>query len=53
MWMVQRQQEEVEEEVIQEQFNAMMDTWLASRAELAPDAWSAGDRQWAESTGIV
>ncbi len=42
-----------EEEMTQEQFNQMMDAWLASRAELAPDAWSEEDRQWAESAGIV
>ncbi len=37
----------------QEQFHQMMNTWLTSRAELTPDAWSAGDRQWAESAGII
>ena len=37
----------------QEQFNAMMDTYLAERAKQEPGGWSADDRAWAESAGII
>ena len=37
----------------QEQFNKMMDQWLEERAKKAPAVWSAQDRSWAESNGII
>ena len=46
-------EEEQEEEVTQEQFNTMMDTYLAERAKQEPSSWSADDRTWAESAGII
>lgn len=42
-----------EEEVTQEQFNTMMNNWIAAQAELDPGTWSANERAWAESTGLV
>lgn len=44
---------EEDEEMTQEQFNAMMDNWLAQRAALAPSAWSAGQREWAEMMELI
>ena len=45
--------EELEDEMTQEQFNTMMDQWLEERAKKAPAVWSAQDRSWAESNGII
>jgi len=45
--------EELEDDMTQEKFNAMMDTWLAQKAKLAPSAWSKEDRDWAEANGII
>ena len=42
-----------EDEMTQEQFNAMMDVYLAQRAERAPSDWSKPAREWAESVGLV
>ena len=42
-----------DDEVTQEQFNKMMDVWLAERAKLQPSDWSKSDREWAEKNGIV
>ena len=44
---------EEEEQVTQEQFNSMMDTWLAEKAEEAPGDWSTNIRYWAENKGII
>lgn len=44
---------EQEEEMTQEQFNQMIDVYLAERAKLEPGSWSADDRQWAESNGLI
>lgn len=44
---------EEEEEVTQEQFNKMMDTYLAARAKKAPSSWSAKARAWAEKLGLI
>lgn len=41
------------ESVTQDQFNAMMDTYLAGLAEQAPADWSREAREWAESSGII
>ena len=42
-----------EEEVTQEQFNKMMDTWLAEQTKKSGSDWSATDRKWAEENGLV
>ena len=44
---------EEEEEVTQEQFNKMMDTWIAEQAKKEPGAWSADAREWAERNGLI
>ena len=44
---------EEEDEMTQEQFNAMMESWLEARAKEQPGDWSEEDRKWAESNGIV
>ena len=41
------------EEVTQEQFDKMMNTWLEKQKETEPAAWSQADRDWAESNGII
>ena len=42
-----------EEEVTQEQFNKMMDTYLAGLAKQQPSSWSDTARKWAESIGLI
>ncbi len=42
-----------EEEVTQEKFNEMMNTWIAEQAKLNPSDWSAEAREWAENTGLI
>ena len=37
----------------QEQFNKMMDVWLAEQVKKAPADWSASDRKWAEENGLI
>ncbi len=37
---------EEEEEVTQEQFNSMMNTWIAEQSKKAPGDWSAEAREW-------
>ena len=44
---------EEEDIVTQEQFNAMMDTWLAQKAAAEPSDSSAEARAWAEGNGIL
>jgi len=44
---------EEEEEVTQEQFNAMMNTWIAEQAKKAPGDWSADARNWGERNGLI
>lgn len=44
---------EEEEEMTQEQFNTMMNTWIAEQAEKDPGTWSAEQRTWAEKNGYV
>ena len=41
------------EEVSQEQFNAMMNTYLAGLGEKEPGEWSAEARAWAEEQGLI
>ena len=47
-----KQAEEDEDMITQEQFNAMMDKWVAARAQRPGSTWSAEDRQWAIDNGI-
>ena len=42
-----------EEEVTQEQFNKMMNTWLAEQAKKPASDWSAEAREWAERNEFV
>ena len=42
-----------EEEMTQEQFNKMMNTWLEQQAAKEPSAWSQQSREWAESHKYV
>jgi hypothetical protein len=44
---------EEEEEVTQDQFNKMMDVWIAEQVKKEPSDWSISDRQWAENNGLV
>lgn len=46
-------EKEDEEEMTQEQFNVMMNNWIAETALAAPSDWSAEARNWAESNGIL
>lgn len=42
-----------EEEMTQEQFEAMLETYLKKLAQKPPAAWSAEARTWAEETGLI
>ena len=42
-----------EEEMTQDQFNNMMDNYLAQLAEQPPSDWSAEARNWAEKNGLI
>lgn len=42
-----------DEEMTQEQFNTMMNNWIAEQAEKEPSSWSALSRAWAESAGLI
>lgn len=42
-----------EEEMTQDQFNKMMDNYLAQLAEKPPSDWSAEARSWAEENGLI
>ena len=44
---------EEEEEMTQEQFNKMMDVWVAEQAKKAPSDWSAEARAWGERNGLI
>lgn len=44
---------EGEDTMTQEQFNIMMDAWLAQRAAQAPSGWSADERAWVELMGLI
>lgn len=41
------------EEVTQEQFNVMMNNYLANLGEKEPEDWSAEARAWAEEQGLI
>ena len=42
-----------EEEMTQQQFNAMLENYLRTLADAEPSAWSAQARAWAEENGII
>lgn len=42
-----------DEGMTQEQFDEMMDHWLAQRAAAAPSDWSAKERAWMEEMGLM
>jgi hypothetical protein len=42
-----------EEEMTQEQFNIMMNNWIADQAKKAPGDWSADARAWGEKNGLI
>lgn len=42
-----------EEKVTQQQFDEMMNNWIAKQAAKEPEEWSKDDREWAESNGII
>ena len=44
---------EEDDDMTQEQFNEMMDTWLAQLAKQEPSDWSQDAREWAESSGLI
>lgn len=50
MKVLPSKQEEEVEEMTQEQFNKMMNTWLAEKAKAAPSEWSKEAREWVEKT---
>lgn len=41
------------DDMTQDQFNKMMDTYLNQLAQQEPGDWSAEQRQWAESIGLI
>lgn len=47
------QQSKEEEEMTQEKFNEMMNTWLETQAKLDPSTWSNDARNWAERNGYI
>ena len=42
-----------DEEMTQQQFNDMMNVWIAQQAAKEPEEWSKEDREWAEANGII
>ena len=42
-----------DEEMTQQQFNDMMNVWIAQQAAKEPEEWSKEDREWAEENGII
>lgn len=44
---------EEDEEMTQEQFNTMMNNWIAEQANKDPSSWSAEARSWAEKNGLI
>ena len=49
----EEQEEEEEDTMTQEQFDAMLEDYLARRALREPADWSARARQWAQEDGLV
>ena len=46
-------QDEEDGDMTKEKFDAMMDDYLARRAQWAPSSWSEQARLWAQETGVV
>ena len=46
-------EEQEEEKVTQQQFDDMMNNWIARQAAKEPSVWSKEDREWAEANGII
>ena len=44
---------EEEEEMTQEQFNTMMNNWIAEQSKKGPGDWSADAREWGERNGLI
>lgn len=44
---------EDDDDMTQEKFNEMMNTWIKEQSNKKPDDWSAEDRQWAEENNII
>lgn len=44
---------EEEEEMTQEQFNVMMNNWIAEQSKKDPGDWSADAREWGERNGLI
>ena len=42
-----------DDDMTQEKFNEMMNTWIKEQSNKKPDDWSAEDRQWAEENNII
>lgn len=42
-----------EEEMTQNEFNQMMNTWISQQAAKDPSDWSAAARDWAEKNGVI
>jgi len=51
--VVPAQEEEEEEDMTQEQFNMMMEKWIAQQAAKEPGEWSKESRAWAEANKIM
>ena len=49
----EKEKKEAGERMTKEQFDTLMDNYLASRAKLPPSPWSGPAREWAEANGIV
>ena len=45
--------EKEEENMTQQQFDEMMNNWIARQAAKEPEEWSKEDREWAEANGII
>lgn len=48
-----KDKEQEEEKVTQQQFDEMMNNWIARQAAKEPEEWSKEDREWAEANGII
>lgn len=44
---------DMEDDMTQERFDELMDSYLARRALLPPSSWSGPAREWAEAKGII
>ena len=49
----EKQPKKEEDKMTQEQFNLMMNKWIAEQAAKEPGEWSKDAREWAEKEGII